>query len=474
MKYTRQFFPIITAFWTSALLLLMPLQSQAQTSQPSPTGTQKPQLIQLVLGKSIVIKSQAKITRVSLADPEIAQTLVISPEQIYLSGKAVGTTNLTLWTQDNRVTAIYDIQVSPDVARLKAKLQEILPGENIRVNATHDAIALSGEVSSATKLTQALEVAEAYMPKKVINLLQVAGVNQVMLEVRVAEMSRTLTRRLGFNFSIFKDGANFGLSLLDSLAALSDAVPGAGVPFGLNVSPAVSSILRFDTKGVTITGFIDALKENGLAKILAEPTLVTLSGQEASFLAGGEFPIPVSQRLDAITVEFKTFGVALNFTPHVVDGKKMSIRVAPEVSQLDFSNAVTISGFLIPALTTRRASTVIELDDGQSFAIAGLLNQNVREVVSKYPVLGDIPILGALFRSSSFQKEETELVIIVTPHLVKPLDMNAQTLPTDQFIEPNDWEFYLFGRTEGFPKNSEAGQSAHHGQLDGQFGYILP
>ena len=337
-----------------------------------------------------------------------------------------------------------------------------------------DAITLSGEVSGATKLSQALEIAEAYMPKKVINLLQVAGVNQVMLEVRVAEMSRTLTRRLGFNFSIFKDGANFGLSLLDSLAALSDAIPGAGVPFGLNVSPAVSSIFRFDTNGVTITGFIDALKENGLAKILAEPTLVTLSGQEASFLAGGEFPIPVSQRLDAITVEFKTFGVALNFTPHVVDGKKMSIRVTPEVSQLDFSNAVTISGFLIPALTTRMASTVIELDDGQSFAIAGLLNQNVREVVSKYPVLGDIPILGALFRSSSFQKEETELVIIVTPHLVKPLNMNAQTLPTDQFIEPDDWEFYLFGMTEGLRTNSEGGQSTYHDQLDGQFGYILP
>jgi len=202
---------------------------------------------------------------------------------------------------------------------------------------------------------------------------------------------------------------------------------------------------------------------------LAEPTLMTLSGQEARFLAGGEFPIPVAQRADTITIEFKTFGVGLVFTPTVLGEDKISLRVAPEVSELDFSNAVSFAGFRIPALTTRRASTVIELASGQSFAIAGLLQESVREAVSKYPVLGDIPILGNLFRSSSFQKSETELIIIVTPHLVKPLDLAKQPLPTDQFIEPNDLEFYLFGQMEGLDR-----AGVRTGKLDGKFGYIAP
>ena len=331
----------------------------------------------------------------SIADPEVAGTRVISPKQLYVTGTKIGATSLTLWDSNDRITAIFDVQVTPNTTQLKQRLHDILAGESIQIAATHDAITLSGAVSSKAKLQQAVEVAEAYMPDKVINLLQVSGVHQVMLEVRVAEMARSLTRRLGFNFSVFKDGSNFGLSLLNSLTSLSDTIP-ANEPFGLDVSQAVSSLFRFGTNGATITAFIDALKENGLAKILAEPTLVTLSGQEASFLAGGEFPIPVSQRTDSISVEYKTFGVALRFTPNVIDQDKISIRVSPEVSELDFSNAITLSGFTIPALTTRRAATMIELRNGQSFAIAGLLNQTVREVIAKLPLLGEIPVLGAL------------------------------------------------------------------------------
>ena len=182
--------------------------------------------------------------------------------------------------------------------------------------------------------------------------------------------------------------------------------------------------------------------------MLAKPTLVALSGQEAAFLAGGEFPIPVPQAFGVLTIQFKKFGVGLTFSPTVLSNRHINMTVAPEVSELDFSNALRVSGFTIPAITTRRASTVIELADGQSFAIGGLLRDNVRESVKKFPVLGDIPILGALFRSSSFQKNETELVIIVTPHLVKPLDMTAQTLPTDYYVEPNDFEFFLMGYAE--------------------------
>ena len=216
-------------------------------------------------------------------------------------------------------------------------------------------------------------------------------------------------------------------------------------------------------------------------KVLAEPTLITLSGKRANFLAGGEFPIPVPQSTSGgltITIEYKPFGVGLNFTPTVLSGNKINMQVAPEVSELDFSNAVTISGFVVPALTTRRVSTDIELADGQSFAIAGLLKSDVREIVTKFPLLGDIPILGVLFRSTNFQKNETELIIIVTPHLVKPMDLAKQTLPTDQYIEPDDFEWYLLGKLEGeekkgtsHPTGPSTGLKQEYG-LEGKFGHI--
>jgi pilus assembly protein CpaC len=337
-------------------------------------------------------------------------------------------------------------------------------------------------------------ITEAFAPKKVVNLAQVAGVHQVMLEVRVAEMSRSLARRLGLNFTYAVANGTFGVSLLNNLTAIvkpSDAtilptINPADAAFGQALSSSINALFRIKQGNATWTGFIDALKENGLVKILAEPTLVTLSGQEARFLAGGEFPIPVPQQFNVITITYKTFGVGLTFAPTVLSNNKISMQVSPEVSELDFSTAIVISGFAVPGLTTRRASTVIELADGQSFAIAGLLQENVREVVDKFPVLGDIPILGALFRSSSFRKNESELIIIVTPHLVKPLDVTKQTLPTDQYIEPNDFEWYLLGNLEGTTRERtprrEQGQTKDsplallkkQGGLDGEFGHIIP
>jgi pilus assembly protein CpaC len=455
------------------------LFSPAGSAQERAQGTIRtytPQKLNLVVGKSLVIDTPVAVKRVSLANPDTADTVVISPRQIYLTGKAVGTTNLTLWGADDRVSTIFDVTVAPDLSQLKEKLQEILPGEKIRVNAAHDSIALSGEVSSTTNLSKALAVTEAFAPKKVMNLTQVAGVHQVMLEVRVAEMSRSLARRLGFNFTYVGAAGDFAISRIANLTATDIAAAGLITTFG----PSVNALFRFLSGNATVTGFIDFLKENGLVKILAEPTLVTLSGQEAQFLAGGEFPYPVPQDFNVVTIEFKQFGVGLNFTPTVLSNDKISMRVAPEVSDLDFSTTVVTAGFAVPGLTTRRASTVIELADGQSFAIAGLLRENVRESVSKFPILGDIPILGVLFRSTSFQKSETELIIIVTPHLVKPLDMTKQTLPTDQFIEPDDFEWYLLGILEG----SGAGQTTRKSRafatpnakagLEGKFGHLVP
>jgi pilus assembly protein CpaC len=438
------------------------------------TSTQK---LNLTVGKSTLLQSPTPVKRISLVSPEIADALVITPRQIHLIGKAPGITNLTLWGEDNKVTAVVDLEVSPDLSRLKETLHKMFPDEKeIKVGGAHDHLTLAGTVSSTTNLSQVLAMAGPYAPlgdekkPKIINLMEVAGVHQVMLEVRVAEVSRSLLKRLGINFAfVSASGNNFGLSLLNNLTSL----PGGGIPAAAtNVSDRINAILRFTPDDATWTFFIDALKEEGLLKVMAEPNLITLSGKTANFLAGGEFPVPVPQSGVAgltITVEYKPFGVGLSFTPTVLSNKKISMQVAPEVSELDFSNAITISGFVVPAVTTRRVSTVIELSDGQSFAIAGLLKDDIRQIVSKFPLLGDIPVLGALFRSSSFQKNETELIVIVTPHLVKPLDPTKQTLPTDAYIEPNDFEFYLLGNLEGRKKSKPM-----KGGLEGDFGHILP
>jgi pilus assembly protein CpaC len=600
---------------TLTLAFVIPSFSWAQGPQRITLETASTQKLTLTVGKSVILGSSEPVKRVSLGTPEgipeIAVTMVLTPRQIYLTGKNPGVTNLTIWGTDERISTVLDLEVSPDISRLKEMIQKIMPEEkNIQATATHDnitlsgtvsnmnnlnqvlalaepffpkkvvnllkfedspdvskfkealfqvvpeekdlkitatgdnkiavsgtvsskanlakvlalseshfpkrvvnllqaegspsqlketiykilpdekdirviptgdSITLSGTVSSTSNLSQVLAVAESYYPKKVINLLEVGGVHQVMLEVRVAEMSRSLLRRIGFNFAYISDGLNnFGISLLSNITRL----PASGFPAAsIVVGDRVNAIFRFTGAGATWTTFIDALKEEGLLKIMAEPTLIALSGKTANFLAGGEFPIPVPQPSGvgtSITIEYKPFGVGLNFTPVVLSNKKISMQVAPEVSDLDFSKAVVIQGFVVPAINTRRASTTVELADGQSFAIAGLLNDNVREVVSKFPILGDIPILGALFRSSTFQKNETELIIIVTPHLVKPLNLAKQTLPTDQYIEPNDFEFYLLGALEGRKKeDSSPGQPSSQGtskgmKLEGDFGHAIP
>jgi pilus assembly protein CpaC len=472
-------FGFISMIVLLGLFQMFPYECCAEGPPRITLETTSPQRLSLTVGKSIIIQSPDPVKRVSLVSPEIADAMVLTVNQIYLIGKAPGITNLTLWGVDNKVTAVLDLEISPDISRLKEMIHKVLPDEkDVRVSTTHDHVTLSGTISSTATLSQVLALAGPYAPldeekkPKIINLLEVAGVHQVMLEVRVSEISRSLLRRLGFNFSyITSSGRNIGLSLLNRLTSL----PAAGFPStGIEASESVNAIFRFLSHDTTWTMFIDALKEEGLLKILAEPTLITLSGKTANFLAGGEFPVPVPQSAGAggttITIEYKPFGVGLNFTPTVLSNKKINMLVAPEVSELDFSNALTISGFVVPALTTRRVSTVIELADGQSFAIAGLLKDDVREIVSKFPLLGDIPILGALFRSTSFRKNETELIVIVTPHLVKPLDMAKQTMPTDQYVEPDDFEFYLLGNIEGRGRIKPTKGSG----LEGNFGHILP
>jgi pilus assembly protein CpaC len=439
---------------------------------PSPAEMQKVKRLNLLVGKSIVLKSKDPVKRISIADPAIADFVLLSPNEIYITGKAAGVTNMTLWQKKGKYR-IFDLGVGFDLSQLKQQLDEILPQEtDLRVTATQDSITLSGRVSNAVNLSQALTLARSYAPEgKVNNLVEVRGVQQVMLEVRVAEMQRSLARRMGVNFNYLSQGGNFGISQLGSLTGLGDSWGTAGSPFETVVSDSVNALFRFSSNGTTWTSFIDALKSNGLVKVLAEPTLIALSGEDAFFLAGGEFPVPVPQGDGDVTIEYKEFGVRLSFTPTVLADNRINIRVAPEVSELDFTTAVQFQGFVTPGLSTRKAETVVELADGQSFAIAGLLRNTARDVMNKFPLLGDIPILGTLFRSRSFQKNETELVIIATPHLVKPFDTAKQPLPTDFYHEPNDTDFYVLGMMEGQGGERPADIQ---GDIDGEFGHAMP
>ncbi len=464
-----------TATILISILLLVSHYSSAAEKATSFSRSQEARKLQIVSGKSLIIDSDRSLKRVSIADPKIADFMLLTPNQVYVTGKTAGTTNMILWSNDIP-TAIYDLEVTYDVSMLKEKLHELLPGEEeIQVFSSKDSITLTGRVSSAGNLSQVLSLAEAYAPKgKINNLLEVGGVHQVMLEVKVAEISRSATQRMGVNFN-YVNGDEFGVGLLGGITKFVDPTKDEIVssnPFGQSVSSSINGVLKFNSGSTSWTTFIDALKEDGLAKVLAEPTLIAMSGKSANFLAGGEFPVPVPQGLGTVAIEYKPYGVGLTFTPVVLSKDKISITVEPNVSELDYSAPVRLEGYIIPGITTRRASTTVELGDGESFAIAGLLRENVRDSVQKYPFLGEIPVLGALFRSKAFQKNETELIVIVTPRLVKPIDGSKQTLPTDFYVEPTEAEYYLLAAGAG-GKKKDSSQTAN-GDFEGEVGHTDP
>lgn len=432
--------------------------------------------LDLTIGKSTLMRLPSAIMRVSLGNPSVADVTLITPTELYLLGKTYGSTNLIVWRKGAGATAI-DVNVNIDYARMEAKIRELLPGEKgIKVRPAADSVILTGMVSSATKAKAAEDIANAFVRDvnkslvlpivagdakvdpgtklqvgstggaaaaqaagaKVVNLLQIAEAQQVMLEVTVAEVSKTLMDKLGAQFKATgRDGSwTFGIS--------SNLLSGGA---------GLLSALKTDGKSLSI----DAQKDDGLIKILAEPNLVAISGQEASFLAGGKVFIPVARTNNAtgaatITLEEKEFGVGVKFTPTVLEGGRIHLKVAPEVSELSQTGSpfTTIGGqtAVLPSFTTRRAQTSVQLMDGQSLAIAGLIKNNVKEAVNRVPGLGEIPVLGALFRSSAFQGDRTELMFVITPRLVKPLDPNY-ILPTDSFTPPSRSELYLGNKLEG-------------------------
>jgi len=412
------------------------------------------QTLSLRVGQSKVLRTPFALTRVSVANPEVADIILTSEREIYINGIAPGVTNLSLWGKTRFTSA--RVTVEADVTMLKEKLAQVLPKEKIAVQAADDSVVLSGEVSGPIAQQTAVALALPFVGNKkdkVINLLNIGGVQQVMVEVRLAEINRSVLNRIGINFiAIDRTGQSFGVSQLASLTSVTEFVRSfTGTTLTQSIGPNINALAGFRTGTWLWTMFFDILKQNGLGRILAEPNLVTTSGQEASFLAGGEFPIPVPQQFQTVTIEYKKFGVGLVVTPTVLDGGKIALRVAPEVSQLDFTQGQTLvtQGFVVPGLSVRRLSTHVEMQDGQTFAIAGLLSDQHRTVINKFPVLGNLPVLGTLFRSSQFQKSETELVVLVTPYLVKPVAASAVRLPTDKYVEPDNVEFYLLGLDQG-------------------------
>jgi len=407
--------------------------------------------LELEIGKSLYVQTDYAVKRVSVGNPEILDVVVLSPRELQLVPLEVGGTNLLLWSSRGRPEAALDIQVGTQHRHIQSELRRIFDSEDITVEGTPDGVILRGTVWSAVAMEQALAVAGSFLGEdgalRVVNLLRARGNQQVLLEVIIAEMSKTVARDFGMDFNaLIESGGNqYSISSL-----IQSEFAGLGAT-GFQQLSSMANLIGFMSFGSTeLVILMDILETNGMSRILARPNLISRSGESASFLVGGEVPIPVSQggNTNTITVEYKKFGVGLNFMPTVLGPDRIHLELATEVSAPDESFGVQVSGTTAPAFNTRQAATSVELSDGQSFAIAGLLREELVEVSAQWPILGNIPIFGALFRSSEFEKRNTEVVIIVTPHLAKPLEPGPPHLPTDHFIEPEAWEFYLFGALE--------------------------
>ena len=465
-----------------------------------------PAKLTLPLGKSTLIKLPEPLATRSIGNPEVIQAKLISPQTLYLLGLDIGSTNMIIQGKSGTCTII-DVTVSMDPDGLQQMLGELMPEEkNIKVTAAADSLILSGTVEDAITANRAVDIASAYVRRRtmplevgkdsangnqnnqqnqqqqnmtqqnmdmvnprIVNMLSVSAQQQVMLEVKIAEVSKTLLDKLGVDFGAFKinGSTRFGYGVLNPSVLANIFNPlFAGTPsvvsrFAENPTFGASRLSNDSGRAFQL----DAEKRDGLVKILAEPSIMAISGQEGSFLAGGTIFIPVAQNnnggIPTVTLEEKEFGVGVKFTPTVLAGGRINLRVSPEVSDLNREGvgitATGVSGTaILPSFTTRRASTTVQLLDGQSFAIGGLIKNNTTANIKAFPILGEIPIIGALFRSTDFQKDKTELIFVVTPHLVKPLPNNETLrLPTDRYVDPSRADIFLNGRLEGkLPTNA--------------------
>ncbi|MBT8418598.1 MAG: type II and III secretion system protein family protein [Silicimonas sp.] len=433
--------------------------------------------LQVPMNRAVVVEAENPFAELSIANPGIADISTLSDRTIYVLGKAPGRTTLTLLGPDGRLITNVEVQVTPDIAEFKERLRQILPGEAVEVRTANDGIVLSGVISSIEKLDRALDLANRYAPDRVSNLMIVGGTQQVMLKVRFAEVQRTVLKSLSAGINIVDAGSDAAVSIAGGSGSLVDGstigTPGSAV-LNLNNAAAGQFALGFDIGSVGFGVLLEALETKDMVRTLAEPNLVALSGQEASFLAGGEYPIPVTDD-DGITIEYKPFGVQLNFIPRVIDGHRINLELNAAVSAIDGTTVISNAGFSINGFSRRETKTTVEMLDGQSFAISGLLQDDFNDAASQVPWLGDVPILGALFRSSTYQRSQSELVVIITPHLVTPTRGEALALPTDRVRAPTEAELFLFGRTSVPAGAAMSGPAAEVAKQDftGSYGYVM-
>jgi len=405
----------------------------------------------VAMNRAVVVETDVSFAELSIANPGIADISTLSDRSIYVLGKSPGRTTLTILGPNGALIANIEVHVAPDVAEFRERLRQILPNEPIEVRTANDGVVMSGTVSSITRLDAALQLAERYAPGRVSNLMSVGGTHQVMLRVRFSEVQRNVAQNLSASLNIGQGFAPVSGSLRTNRG--SGALVG-GIGIG----------------GIQFQVLLEALETNGMARTLSEPSLTALSGQEAYFLAGGEFPVPVANENGQISIEYRPFGVELTFTPRVLDGDVINLMLNASVSSLDNSQMVTTGSVSVPTFRRRQTSTTVELRDGESFAIAGLLQDDFRGSTRQVPWLGDIPVLGALFRSAEYQRDQSELVIFVTAHLVSPTRGEALMLPTDRVRLPNEADLFLHGRLTG--QSGAAGEIARQ-DFRGGYGYVM-
>jgi pilus assembly protein CpaC len=438
-------------------------QSRAGHEDAAHTGG-----IGLPVGGAQILRFDRPVGRVYLGNSEVADVIALTDRSIYLLGKEAGTSSLTIMERGQRAVplATYTVQVGVDALGLRRTLHEVMPDEEIDVRLAGDGLVLSGAVSNSAAADRATSIAQRFAAERVVNSMTIQAAEQVMLEVRVSEVQRNELTAMGLSTNVLWQNGTDAAQLLSGIIN-----PDA---FGLLAGSVVSG-------DYTIEAVLDALERRGVVTTLARPTLVALSGETANFFAGGEFPIPVAADEDEdsrrITIEFKQFGVAVAFTPTVI-GDTINLNVAPEVSALDRNNSLRLNGTEIPALTTRRAQTTVELRDGQSFAIAGLIRRDFTDSVSGIPGVSRMPILGALFRSTRFERQETEVVIIVTAHRAHPTTLDRLMTPTDLFNAPSQFQLFWGGQTEA-PARAQAvnantqAQNTTVGRFDQDVGYVV-
>ena len=459
----------------ATIIAMLPLATASSQAQQKIViaNSARTAMVRVTVGKSQDLHIDQSFVDIMVGDPEVADVNPLTDHALSILGRKIGTTRVSVYGEGKKLVGIFDVEVSYDISRLALEIARFTDG-GIKVSSINGRIMLSGTSPDAASLDKAVMIARQFGPDP-INTVQVLQPQQVMLEVRFIEASRQASRELGVQWNMFGNSVNANTGSQLSASSLPITTPGGAFQQpgttvgGANVSASSTTISPIVAAGVLSGtapfGFavaqlskslqmqINALEQRGAARSLAEPNLVALSGDTASFLAGGEFPVPVPGTLGQVSIDYKPYGVGLAFTPTVLNGGLINLVIKPEVSELDSAHSVQVAGISVPPLIVRRASTTIELRDGQSFMLGGLLQNDIANNQDQLPWLGDVPVLGALFKSDQYRKAETDLVILVTPHLVRPLRPNDPVhTPLDNTLPPNDVDYFLMGKTEVSPE----------------------